>query len=254
MNVLIIEDEPTAARRLERLLKIYDSNIQILDHLDSVETSVRWFQQNPPPELILMDIKLADGMCFEIFKQVPIEIPVIFCTAYDNFAIKAFKVNSVDYLLKPIDEKALHASLDKFRKIHNNTFKASDPAIFDRLMSMMTANFKEIKTRFLVKIGNQYVSVPTDKIALFYTENKIIRLVTFDNRQFFIDQSLDDLEQCLDPHQFFRTNRQEIISIHAIERVEQDYGNYSVILTISTKEKSSISRKRLQKFKSWLGG
>ncbi len=254
MNVLIIEDEPTAVQRLERLLKKYDPQTTILDQLDSVESSVKWLQNNPAPDLILMDIKLADGMCFEIFKKVSIETPVIFCTAYDNYALSAFKVNSVDYLLKPIDEEALFASLKKFHKLFKKAPDATTTDIYQKLASMMTRKFGETKERFLVKYGRKFVSVPVEKIALFYTDNKIVRLVTFDNKQFAMDQTLDELERCLSPDMFFRANRQEILSIHAIKSVEQDYGSLSVLLNITVKTEIVVSRKRVNDFKHWMGG
>lgn len=253
MNVLIIEDEPTAAQRLVRLMKNYDAQTNILNQLDSVEASVKWLQSNPAPDLILMDVKLADGMCFEIFKKVDVETPVIFCTAYDNFAIKAFKVNSVDYLLKPIDEEALYASLKKFKKIYKQVQDSPQQETYQKLMEMMTASYRDIKERFLVKFGRRFVSVPVEKIALFYTENKIVRLITFDNKQFPLDQPLDKLERCLDPRQFFRANRQDILSIHAIKSVEQEYGSLTVSLNIAAKKEVVVSRKRVNSFKQWMG-
>ena len=254
MNVLIIEDEPTAARRLERLLKNYDAQTNIIDQLDSVDASIKWLQDNPAPDLILMDIKLADGMCFEIFKKVNVETPVIFCTAYDSFAIKAFKVNSVDYLLKPIDEEALYDSLRKFKKIYKNLHNSPGLDAYQKLMSMMTLSSMDIKKRFLVKFGRKFLSIPVEKIALFYTENKIVRLVTFENKQFPLDQSLDELERSLNPHLFFRANRQNILSIHAIKSVEQEFGCLTVFLNITAKDEIMVSRKRVNGFKRWMGG
>lgn len=254
MNVLIIEDEPTAAQRLERLLKNFDAQTNILDQLDSVETSVKWLKTHPAPDLILMDIKLADGMCFEIFKKVDVETPVIFCTAYDNFAINAFKVNSVDYLLKPIDEEALFAGLRKFNKLYQQERDFSQSAEYQKLMTMMTASFRDVKDRFLVKFGRKFLSIPVEKIALFYTANKIVRLVTHDNKEFAIDQTLDELEHCLNPQMFFRANRQEILSIRTIKSVEQDYGTLSVLLNIPVKKEIVVSRKRVSEFKLWMGG
>jgi two-component system, LytTR family, response regulator LytT len=254
MNVLIIEDEPTAARRLERLIKKFDSTTTILEKLDSVESSVKWLQENPAADLILMDIKLADGLCFEIFKKVEVETPVIFCTAYDSFAIKAFNVNSVGYLLKPINEEALHASLDKFNKFHNKATRSPLPETYQKLLSMMSSSQQEIKDRFLVKFGRRFLSVPVDKIALFYTENKIVRLVTMDNKQYPFDLTLDELERCLDPKLFFRTNRQSILAVHAIQSVVQDYGSFSVQLNLSGHDKVLVSRKRINSFKQWMGG
>ena len=253
MNILIIEDEPTAARRLERLVNNYDPEITILNILDSVETSVKWLDSNPAPDLILMDIKLADGMSFDIFKRVDVETPVIFCTAYDQYAIQAFKVNSVDYLLKPIDEEALYTSLKKFKKLFMNT-QNSLPPNYQNLLAMMTTNFQDIKERFLVKSGRKFLSISVDKIALIYTENKLVKLVTFDDKSFAIDQTLDELERSLNPTHFFRANRQDILSINAIKSVEQEYGSVMVHLTIKSKQEISISRKRVNSFKQWMGG
>jgi len=254
MNILIIEDEPTAASRLKRLLLQYDPDIYVPEHLDTVEATVHWLKNNPEPDLILMDIQLADGICFDIFKKIKIEIPVIFCTAFDDYAIKAFKVNSVDYLLKPINEDELFNSLDKFKKIFLHKSNKYNHHIYKKILDLMGSSPQETKDRFLVKQGRKFLSVPAEKIAYVYMKNKVVMIVTFDNKQYPIDLNLNQLEQSLDTNLFFRVNRQEIVSIKSIKNIEKNFGSLKAQLNLKIKEEISISRKRSAEFREWLGG
>jgi len=179
MNVLIIEDEAAAARGLKKLLHKHDSSITVAACLDSVKSAVIWFNANDPPDLIFMDIQLADGLSFEIFKQTPIKTPVIFTTGYDQYAIKAFKVNSVDYLLKPIDEQALANSIKKYNELKAHYSKHNQSRI-DSMIETISATFKDYKSRFLVKKGAKLSYIPTHEIAYFFSEDKVTFLKTYE--------------------------------------------------------------------------
>ncbi len=251
MQVLIVEDELTAVRRLKRLLAECDSSITVLESLDSVSTSVAWLQSHPVPDLIFMDIQLADGLSFEIFEQVDMEVPIIFCTAYDKYAIQAFKVNSIDYLLKPIHQEDLQKSLEKYQKLHS---QQTDPVQYDfqELMQQLSGAKKEYKTRFLVKVGTKLLSVPVEKIAYFYTEYKVVNLVTLDKKIFPLDCPLDEVERVVSPDMFFRVNRQTVISIQSVKNVENDAGRLYVSLTVPTQNTLTVSREKSSAFKHWL--
>jgi len=249
MKAVIIEDEFVAAQTLQRLLESIESNIQILDVLQSIDDSVKWFSQNATPDLVFMDIHLADGYSFSIFEEVTIECPVIFTTAYDEYAMKAFEVNSIDYLLKPINKKDLERALTKYKNISskmNNTDLVSH--IIDTLK-----NTKAIyKSNFLIPHKDKLIPLSTDKIAYIYSEYKMAKIVTFNQQSYTLDMSLDELSRQLDPDLFFRANRQYLVAHKAVNDISVWFGGkLSVNLALSTPERIVISRARVADFKNW---
>jgi DNA-binding LytR/AlgR family response regulator len=253
MNVLIIEDEKLAAEHLEKLLHKADPSINIITIIDSIKKSVVWFNTNPLPNLVFMDIQLADGLSFEIFDKVQINSPVIFTTAYDEYAIKAFKVNSIDYLLKPIDVDGLKNALNKYYnnyiKLDNstNTLKALDKVV--RMLG------KSYKNRFLVKVGEHLRFINIDEITYFYSLDKGTFLNTQTNKNYDIDCSLDDLETQLDPEKFFRINRKYLVGINSIiDIVAYTNSRLKLKLINSTDDTIIVSREKVNDFKKWLEG
>lgn len=252
MKIVIIEDEIPAAKRLEKLIKEIDPAIIIETKLDSIEAAVEWFSTHAQPDLILMDIELADGQSFEIFNQVKITAPVIFATAYDEFALKAFKVNSIDYLLKPLEKAELSAAIGKFKAI-KNSFSSSSAELNINALLQSLAKPPTFKSRFLIKLGERLISVEKTQIAYFTSEDKLTFLVTHDKNKYVMDQTLDELEHLLDPKEFFRINRQFISGPKAIIGIHT-YFNGKLKLTMQppAKEEVLVSREKSPLFKEWL--
>ena len=253
MKVIIIEDEPLAALRISKLITKIESSLEILSILDSVEASVEWLNQHTKPDLILMDIELADGQCFEIFKQVDVKSPIIFTTAYHEFAIKAFEVNSIDYLLKPIQENALEKAIAKFKDLVKN--KNESIIISDKIESIIKAldEKKSPKQRFLVKQGEKFIPIKVEEIAYFFSQEKVIFLQTFENKKYILDQTLDEIENQLDLLQFFRLNRQFIVSSKSIVSIYNYFnGKLKVILNPNATEEVVVSREKATVFKNWM--
>ncbi len=250
MKVLIIEDEPLAAKRLNGLIEKVDSTIEVIDTLDSVSASVKWFNNHESPQLVFMDIQLADGLSFEIFNQVHVKTPVVFTTAYDEYALKAFKVNSIDYLLKPIDEEGLTGALKKYSDLSG--FE-SQQTILGRIgiaMQMLTRKYKE---RFVTKVGEHLKFMEVQEILFFFTEDKVTFCRTRDNRNHILDYSLDQVEQLVDSSQFFRINRKYIIRIEAIvDMLSHVNSRIRLVLKGSDDMDVVVARKRVQDFKTWL--
>lgn len=249
-NILIIEDEEPAARRLYKLIKEVVPDVQLLDTIVSVSSAIVWLNNNPHPDLIFSDIQLSDGITFEIFKNVHIDCPVIFTTAYDQYAIEAFKVNSIDYLLKPVKKHELESSIEKFKRL-----KAATPALdIDKLLLAYKGAGQNYKQRFVVKYGEHLKTVLTQDISYFYTEDKINFLTTIEGRRYAIDFNLDTLETMLDPKLFFRINRQFIISISSITEMFS-YTKSRVLIKLQppSKHETIVSTERSASFKSWLG-
>ncbi len=210
MNVLIIEDERPAAQKLSRLLKEIQPGIRIIGILESVEQSINWFLTNPAPDLIFMDIQLEDGISFEIFENCRIDTPIIFTTAYDTFTLKAFKVNSVDYLLKPIVPEDLQKAIEKFKTLH---IPVPEYVRLEQLLRQFRPARKE---RFLIRVGEHYTSIPVATIHCFYIRERCTFLVTQTGKHYPVDYSLDQIEQLIDPVSYFRINRNFIIRFEAI--------------------------------------
>lgn len=248
-KILIIEDEKPAVRRLTQLLSEHLPEVKVLESLDTVTGAINWFSNNSEPDLIFLDIQLADGISFEIFEKVKVTAPIIFCTAYDQYAIKAFKLNSIDYLLKPIDPEELKQALNKFK-----SGKKDQGISLDQLRSLMQPATKTFKTRFLIKLGERIQSVDVQDIAFFFSEDKATLLQTRQGKKYIVDYILDEIEEMVSPDHFFRINRKYISSISAIKDVFT-YSNsrLKVHLENCTDNDILISRERMSAFKSWLG-
>jgi len=255
MKVLIIEDEIPAAEKLERYLAKYDASIQVLTRLTSVKDAVSWLLENQDNvDLIFMDIQLIDGLSFQIFQQVPIRKPVIFITAFNEFALDAFKVNSIDYLLKPITFTDLSNSLKKLENLREQLHWNKEKT--DQLQeAFSTPKTKDYKTRFMVKLGDHIRSITADQICLFYAEGRDVYLVTTQNRKFIIDYTLETLEDLLDPKNFFRINRTYILNINSIKDVIV-YSNsrLKIIVTQEFDKEIIVSREKVSVFKEWFDG
>jgi two-component system, LytTR family, response regulator len=250
MNILIIENEIPAADKLIKLLKKNDRSIMIMGVVETVEEAINRLQMKPLPDLILMDIQLDDGLCFEIFETIEVDTPVIFTTAYDEYTLKAFKVNSVDYLLKPIDEKALISALEKFKKLFYND---KDP--FKRDFKQLINEFRsQYKSRFLIKTGEKFRSVPTAEISHFHIMERNVFLSDFQGKDYGVDYSLDQIQGILDPRKFFRINRECIVSIDAI-LLMHSYSSSRLQLSLKNQEKNDlfvVSREKVTEFKKWI--
>lgn len=257
MKVLIIEDERFAQEELKRFLERIESySIEVVASLESVEDSIEWFETNDEPDLVFMDIQLSDGLSFEIFNQRLITCPVIFTTAFENYAIQAFKVNSIDYLLKPIDQADLSAALEKFDRLKNQFSNTKEPALnpdqVKQLLNLSTSAV-EFKKRFIIKTGDRLRHVSVEDIAYFYSENDYTYLVAKENAKFIIDYKLDELSQLLDPVEFFRVSRKFIVNIHSVKMVNKYFNSrLEVILDPEPKDQILISRIRVPEFLSWL--
>ncbi|TYZ14438.1 response regulator transcription factor [Hymenobacter lutimineralis] len=251
MHVVLIEDEAAAADGLMALLARYDPAIQVIERLDSVEDAVLWFAHNPPPRLVLLDVQLADGLCFDIFPQVSIRCPIIFTTAYDQYAIRAFQVTSIDYLLKPIAYADLHRALEKLRLL---TTDYSPPAVnLHQLAQVFQQMQKAYKTRFLARFNDRIQFKTTEEIAFFCADGKFVHLVGLDQRRFLVDYTLEQLEGLLDPRQFFRLSRKYIVSLTAVKEIRiYTGGRLRVLLLPTPLTEVIISRERVAEFKAWL--
>ncbi|MCE7066342.1 LytTR family DNA-binding domain-containing protein [Dyadobacter sp. CY326] len=249
MTILIIEDEKPAVRRLIQLLSENLPEAKVVESLDTVTAAIRWFNNNPEPDLIFLDIQLADGISFEIFEQVKVTAPIIFCTAYDQYAIKAFRLNSIDYLLKPIDPEELKQALNKF-----NSGKKEPGISLEQIRNLIQPATKTYKSRFLVKLGERIQTIDVQDIAFFFSEEKVTILQTIQGKKYNVDYILDEIEDMVAPERFFRINRKYISSITAIKDVFT-YSNsrLKVHLANCSDNDILISRERMGAFKSWLG-
>ncbi|MEN8118448.1 MAG: LytTR family DNA-binding domain-containing protein [Bacteroidota bacterium] len=248
MKVVIIEDENLAAEKLVHLLQKTEPGVEVVKILESVEESVNWFARNSSPDLIFMDIQLDDGISFEIFDAVNIDAPVIFTTAFDEYAIRAFKVNSVDYLLKPIDEGSLKTAVEKFRKIFagNQTFEGRVSKVIEQIS-------KKYKTRFFIKVGTRFQSVPVNEICCFFVEERNTFLKTIGGKTYDLDYSLEQLYKMVDPAQFFRVNRNFLVNINCIDEIIS-YSSSRLKLKLKAKTNGDlvVSRDKVSEFKRWM--
>ncbi|GAB3716388.1 LytTR family DNA-binding domain-containing protein [Spirosoma flavus] len=256
MNVLVVEDEELAAEKITDLLTQVDASIRIVGLTASVQASVEWLQNHAAPDLILMDIELADGQSFAIFEQVSVESPVIFTTSYDEYAIRAFKVNSIDYLLKPIKRQDLEASLNKHKKLRSAGADREAKVAIRELAQELREQIQHIeyRKRFLVRHLSQWIPIEVTDIAYFYSEDGISLFRTTKGQKYPIDYTLDELETMVDPAQFFRANRQYIIHISSVVKIHQ-YFNYKLKLTLhpASENEVLVSRERSVDFKKWMG-
>jgi len=248
MNVLIVEDEKLAEEYLNNLLQKLDYNINVVGKTDSVKNSIKWFLKNPVPDLVFMDIDLGDGLCFEIFEVIELKCPIIFTTAYDEYAIKAFKVNSIDYLLKPVNKEELEGALEKFLQLQISSQERKEA--IDNAERMLFTGYKE---RFIIKIGEHLKSIPVKEIVFFTSREKAKFAGTIERRNYLIDYTLDRLEEMLDPSFFFRINRKYIIRLDTIrDMVAYSNSRLKVLLEACDDDDIIVARDRVNDFKMWL--
>jgi DNA-binding LytR/AlgR family response regulator len=249
MNILVVENEVPAADKLVRLIKKIDRSMKIMAVVETVEDTINRLQEDAKPDLILMDIQLDDGLCFEVFDTIRVDIPVIFTTAYDEYTLRAFKVNSIDYLLKPIDEDSLKAALDKFRKLYAN----NDP--FKRDFRQLLHEFRnQYRSRFLIKIGGKYKSVSASEISYFHICERNVFLNDSNGKDYGLDYSLEQLEGMLDPRKFYRINRECIVNIDSISYMNS-YSSSRLQLVLKNRKENDmfvVSRDKVSSFKKWV--
>ena len=249
MNVLIVEDEPRAAQLLEGMLKTLRPGFSVLAKIDTVRQAVNWLKHNQP-QLIFMDIQLADGLSFEIFEQIAVKVPVIFTTAYDEYALKAFKVNSVDYILKPIDKEELNNALVKLETL---TAPASTQVILGNISQAMQMLTKKYKERFVVKVGEHLKSVEVNDILFFYSLEKTTFAQTKDGRRHILDFTIEQLDGLVNPNRFFRINRKYLVAADAIQdMISHTNSRLKLVLKTSDDNDVIVARERVQEFKDWL--
>lgn len=259
MRYLIIEDEPLAQEELKRMLKILDDEFTLLASIDSVKESIEWLRKNEQPDIIFMDIHLSDNICFEIFNEVDVKVPVIFTTAYDQYAIEAFKTNGIAYLLKPIEEDELISALKKFRTLTNTNANQDLSTIHSQIQQLSAINsqltLNTYKERLLAKVGDNYQYLTMDSIAYFYSEDHYTFVSTKDNQRYIINYTLDTLVEHLNPQQFFRISRQLILNINSINSISKHFnGRLKITVNPSYSKEIYVSRNRVQTFLLWLDG
>lgn len=253
IRVLIIEDEAPAASRIENMVREIDPDLEICAITDSITSSVDWLNANPHPDLILMDIELSDGQSFLIFEKIPqLNSTVVFTTAYDEYALKAFKVNSIDYLLKPVRKEELNVAIDKFKSLRSTDTPHLD---LNRILrSFKGSGLAVYKQRFLVRQGQRLIPLEASQIAYFYTEDKVSFIKTFLDQRFVVDNSLDELEELLDPEMFYRANRQYIVSPKSLDAIHPHFnGKLKLNLKPTVADEVYVSREKAGDFKKWLG-
>lgn len=251
MNIIILEDEELAARRLESMIKQFDANINIVAKIESVEEAINWFKSNDEPDLIFLDIHLEDDLSFAIFEKVDVKSPIIFTTAFDEYAIKAFKLKSIDYLLKPISQEDLNKAILKYQDW--NKANSSSSIDMQSLYNLINKKTPTYKNRFSLTIGTKIKSFEISEIAYFFSQSSITFMVTNDNMEYPIDYSLDQLIALLDPQQFFRINRQYLVKMKAIANVHVfPKSRLKIDLIPARKEEVFVSLDKVVKFKDWL--
>ena len=258
MKVLIVEDEYLAVKKLKKTLLSVDDSVEVVGETDSIKNTVSWLQANPSPDLILMDIELADGQSFDIYNHIHVKSPVIFTTSYDEHALKAFKVNSIDYLLKPVQKEDLQAALQKLKEIkktYTNTRSATDLNIENLAKQLQEKlQVKEYRKRFLVKQAQKLVSIEIDEIAYFFSEGRLNFFKTCEGKKFIVDYTMDELNEMIDPRLFFRISRSFYIAIDSVKQIEDYFGNRLILQLKPESDKEVIvSREKVTDFKNWLG-
>src|SRR6476660_6887503 len=258
MKVLIVEDEELAVKKIRKTLTEVDADAVVMGVTDSIQGTVNWLQENPSPDLILMDIELSDGQSFEIFSRTKVNSAVVFTTSYDEYALKAFKVNSIDYLLKPIQKEDLEAALNKYKQMQN--LYTSNKKDSDLNMEFLVKELKqklqpkEYRKRFLVKHGQKLVSIDVEEIAYFFSDGRLNFFKTYDNRKFVVDYTMDDLEDMLDPERYFRISRSFFIAVNSVAQIHDYFGNRLLLnLKPETDKEAIVSREKVTEFKNWLG-
>lgn len=252
MKALIIEDEKAAVRNLKAVLAQVAPEVEVIDVLDSVADALDWFAAHPLPELVFMDIHLADGSAFEIFEHTDVGCPVIFTTAYDEYALRAFKVNSIDYLLKPIGEEDIRAALAKLKQLHGPV--SPEPDFLNLIRTWKSR--ENYRTHFLVPAkGDKLLPLAVGSISFFYIADGIVKAVTTEGKEYVLAQTLDELAECLNPQLFFRANRQYLLSREAVKDIDLWFNNRLAInLRLATPGKIVVSKARVAEFKEWFAG
>lgn len=252
MRILIIEDEHLAAEKLKSLIKNIDKSYKVLAVLDSVESSIAWLNSHPHPDVILSDIHLADGICFSIYQSVSVSCPIIFTTAYEKYAIQAFEVNSIDYLLKPVQQERLLQAIEKFKQNSVSNVEQSQQ-LFEEFKQILLHSNKEYKSRFLCKLGNKIKSVPTSSIRYFYSKDKMTFIVDANNNRLPVNNTLDEIDQMMDPSLFFRINRKYITAYESIDEIHPYFkGRLKLKLAPHIEDDIIVSTERSPFFKAWL--
>ena len=256
IKVLIIEDEKPASDKIVDYLKTYNPDILVLDVIESVNKAVSWFRTSPLlPDCIFMDIQLTDGLCFEIFDHVSIKKPIIFTTAFNQYALAAFKQNSIDYLLKPFSYEDFKQSMRKLESFGENLPKIDEKARFESLHTLFSSMNQNYKSRFMVKVGEHIRSVQTEQIALFFSEGRNVTLITGLGKNYIIDYKMEELENILNPEHFFRVSRSFILNINFIaDTLIYSNSRLRVTLTIPFEEEIIVSREKVKQFKEWFDG
>ena len=250
MKVLIIEDESTAVDKLKSMLVKLNPSIEIIGVTESVKDSVNWLKNNPAPNLAFVDVQLSDDSSFEIFKQVEVKFPIIFTTAFDDYMLKAFEYNSLDYLLKPIQMDRLKMALEKVKKLETHFWQYK----FNELFEQSSSGNSSKKQRYVVKKGVDFVSLNVDDIAYVFTEYRVVFLKDREGNKYIVDKTLTELQEELDEAKFFRANRKFLINIDAVQKFKSDNGKIVVDLVPEIKEEVVVSKENAPNFRTWIGG
>ena len=258
MKVFIVEDDELAAKKLLKTLHMVEPEAEVVGMADSIRGTVSWLESNPQPDLILMDIELADGQSFEIFDKTEVKSMVIFTTSYDEFALKAFKVNSIDYLLKPVQKEDLENAINKFKSLKKmyGAGPSGSGLNIDSLVKELQEKLqpREFRKRFLVKHAQKLVSVEVDEIAYFYSDGRLNFFKTSDNKKYVVDYTMDELESMLDPAKYFRISRSFYVSIESIDQIHEYFGNRLMLhLKPEVDKEAIVSREKVSDFKKWMG-
>jgi len=256
MKILIVEDEDLAVKKLQKTLKSVAPDADVTGITDSIKSTVEWLHVNEQPDLILMDIELADGQSFEIFNLIQVKSPVVFTTSYDEYALKAFKVNSIDYLLKPVQKEDLEKSIHKFRSLALKQMEQNDGVNMDNIIKQLQQKLqpKEYRKRFLVKNGQKLVSIEVNDIRYFFSDGRLNFFKTADNKKFVVDYTMDELEDMLDPEKYYRISRSFYVSINSIEKIDDYFGNRLILqLKPAVDKEALVSREKVTDFKKWMG-
>jgi two-component system, LytTR family, response regulator LytT len=258
MNILIVKDEELAVKKIQKTLASVDPGANVAGITDSITATVDWLKSNPSPDLILMDIELSDGQSFEIFSRVEVKSAVVFTTSYDEYALKAFKVNSIDYLLKPIQKEDLESALVKYRQMKSMYAAGGAPADLnvENLVKELRQKLqpKEFRKRFLVKHAQKLVSVEVEEIAYFFSDGRLNFFKTYDNKKFVVDYTMDELEDMLDPERYFRISRSFYIAVDSVDQIHDYFGNRLLLhLKPAVDKEAIVSREKVSDFKKWMG-
>jgi two-component system response regulator LytT len=257
MNILIVEDEDLAVKKIQKTLNSVDPDAKVVGITDSITATVDWLKNNPSPDLILMDIELSDGQSFEIFTRVDVKSAVVFTTSYDEYALKAFKVNSIDYLLKPIQKEDLESALQKYRQMKNLYASGNGTELnVDNLVKELRQKLqpKEFRKRFLVKHAQKLVSIDVEEIAYFFSDGRLNFFKTYDNKKYVVDYTMDELEEMLDPERYFRISRSFYISVDSVDQIHDYFGNRLLLhLKPPVDKEAIVSREKVADFKKWMG-